>query len=90
MKRILIALSVILAALTFCPKPADARVVVVFRGPGFYGPGYIIGGRADTPITHILTGIAGSGGTATGAIDSAPDGTASRSHRLVRRSLGEG
>jgi hypothetical protein len=31
----------------------------------------IIGDRADTPITHILTGIAGSGGTATGAIGSA-------------------
>jgi hypothetical protein len=26
------------------------------------------GGQADTPITHILTGIAGSGGMATGAI----------------------
>jgi hypothetical protein len=70
MKRILIALSVMLAALTFCPKPADARVVVVFRGPGFYGPGYYWD-RADTPITDILTGIAGSGGTATGAIGSA-------------------
>jgi hypothetical protein len=31
----------------------------------------IIGDQADTPITHILTGIAGSGGTATGAIGSA-------------------
>jgi hypothetical protein len=28
----------------------------------------ITGDQADTPITHILTGIAGSGGTATGAI----------------------
>ena len=28
----------------------------------------ITGGRAGTPITHILTGIAGPGGTATGAI----------------------
>jgi hypothetical protein len=27
----------------------------------------ITGDQADTPITHILTGIAGSGGTATGA-----------------------
>jgi hypothetical protein len=26
------------------------------------------GDQADTPITHILTGIAGSGGMATGAI----------------------
>ncbi|MBV8102254.1 MAG: hypothetical protein JOZ31_24180 [Verrucomicrobia bacterium] len=43
MKRILIALSVMIAALTFCPKPADAGVVVVFRGPGFYGPGYYWG-----------------------------------------------
>jgi hypothetical protein len=31
----------------------------------------ITGDQADTPITHILTGIAGSGGTATGAIGSA-------------------
>ena len=29
------------------------------------------GDQADTPITPILTGIAGSGGTATGAIGSA-------------------
>jgi hypothetical protein len=28
----------------------------------------ITGDRADTPITHILTGIGGRGGTATGAI----------------------
>jgi nicotinamide mononucleotide (NMN) deamidase PncC len=28
----------------------------------------ITGDQADTPITHILTGIAGPGGTATGAI----------------------
>jgi hypothetical protein len=28
----------------------------------------ITGDQADTPITHILTGIAGSGGTVTGAI----------------------
>jgi hypothetical protein len=28
----------------------------------------ITGDQADTPTTHILTGIAGPGGTATGAI----------------------
>ena len=28
----------------------------------------ITGDQADTPITHILTGITGPGGTATGAI----------------------
>jgi hypothetical protein len=28
----------------------------------------ITGDQVDTPITHILTGIAGPGGTATGAI----------------------
>jgi len=31
----------------------------------------ITGDRADTPITHILTGVAGPGGTATGDIGSA-------------------
>ena len=31
----------------------------------------ITGDQADTPITHILTGIAGPGGTATGAISRA-------------------
>jgi hypothetical protein len=36
----------------------------------------ITGDRADTPITHILTGIAGSGGTATGDIGSAYRGSA--------------
>ena len=29
------------------------------------------GDQVDTPITHILTGIAGTGGTATGAIGKA-------------------
>jgi len=31
----------------------------------------ITGDQADTPITDILIGIAGTGGTATGAIDRA-------------------
>ncbi|MGA7127242.1 MAG: hypothetical protein WBZ19_13105 [Chthoniobacterales bacterium] len=43
MKRILIALSALFAALTLCPKPADARVVFVVSGPGFYAPGYYWG-----------------------------------------------
>jgi hypothetical protein len=32
-KGILFALSALITAVTFCPKLADARVVVVFNGP---------------------------------------------------------
>jgi hypothetical protein len=52
------------------------------------------GDQADTLIMHILIGIAGSGRVVTGAIGRArrDEGPRSRalSHRLVRRSLGEG
>jgi hypothetical protein len=65
----LLALSAVFAALTFCPKPADAGILVASENLSF-----IVGyywDQADTPITHILTGIAGSGCAATGAIGSA-------------------
>jgi hypothetical protein len=61
-------------------KPAGARVVVVFRGPG-HMVRVTTGDQADTPIMHILTGIAGSDGTAIGAI-----GRACRRRNLPRPS----
>ena len=42
MKRMLIALSALFAALMLSPKPADAAVVI-FAGPGYYAPGYYWG-----------------------------------------------
>jgi hypothetical protein len=44
------------------------------------------GDQADTPITPILTGIAGSGGTATGAIGRARRDVGPLSRALSRRS----
>ena len=43
MKRTLIALLMLCGALTLCPNPADAAVVIVTSGPGFYAPGYYRG-----------------------------------------------
>jgi hypothetical protein len=50
MKRILFALSALIAAVTFYPKPADARVVVVFNGPGYYAPGYYWGPNGTSSL----------------------------------------
>jgi hypothetical protein len=43
MKRTLVALLMLCGALTLCPNPADAAVVIVRTGPGFYAPGYYRG-----------------------------------------------
>jgi hypothetical protein len=42
MKRILIALTALVAALMISPKPADSAVIVSV-GPGYYAPGYYWG-----------------------------------------------
>ena len=52
MKRILFALTALITAVTFCPKPADARVVVVFNGPGYYAPGYYWGPNGYVYYAH--------------------------------------
>jgi hypothetical protein len=43
MKRTLVALLILCSALTLCPSPADATVVIVRTGHGFYAPGYYRG-----------------------------------------------
>jgi hypothetical protein len=43
MKRTLVALLMLCTALTLCPNPAGAAVVIVTSGPGFYAPGYYRG-----------------------------------------------
>ena len=43
MKRMLVALSILFTALTLCPNPADAAVVIVTTGPGYYAGGYYRG-----------------------------------------------
>lgn len=43
MKLTLVALSLLFTALVFSPKPAEAAVVIVTSGPGYYAPGYYRG-----------------------------------------------
>ena len=43
MKRTLVALLMLCTALTLCPNPVGAAVVIVRTGPGFYAPGYYRG-----------------------------------------------
>jgi hypothetical protein len=66
-KRILFALPALITAVTFCPKPADARVVVVFNRRG-YTLLVIIGAQMVTCTMRTRIGIAVFGGTVTGSI----------------------
>jgi hypothetical protein len=61
MKRMLVALLMLGSALTLCPHPADAAVVIVTTGPGFYAPGYYRG-PVVTGTTPIHTGTPVIGG----------------------------
>jgi hypothetical protein len=46
--------SALIAAVTFCPKPADAGVGVVFNGAGYYAPGYYWGPNGYVYYAPVL------------------------------------
>ncbi|MBV8813123.1 MAG: hypothetical protein JO271_01430 [Verrucomicrobia bacterium] len=43
MKKLLFGISALFTVLLFSPKPANAAVVIVTTGPGYYAPGWYWG-----------------------------------------------